>query len=380
MGHSGNGNNSGSLFVGCGEASGDHYAALLIGALRKAGSSPDLWGMLGPEGKAAGGDVLWNSGSLSLMGVSEVLCSIPRLVRMKNEIAAEIISRNPAGVVVIDSPDFHIPLLKTLKKRDYPGRIFYIAPPTVWAWRQGRADILADLCDICFPLFDFEREFLESRGAKCRWFGHPLVREMRGVEPARIEAREGRKIAALLPGSRRSEIRHLLPPLLEAAKKFAERGFLPVFSIAPGLDRESADWLSKECSEWTVFKGHGSELMAASDVVTGASGTAAVEAMILRKFMIVLYRVSLSSSITYRLFVKTPWISIPNILAGEDLYPELLQSEVSPDNIIRCFDRYIENPEEMARIDAALGCAVNALGEGDAPAGWAQSILEMTTV
>ena len=102
--------------------------------------------------------------------------------------------------------------------------------------------------------------------------------------------------------------------------------------------------------------------------------------MILRKFMIVLYKASLSSWITYRLFVRTPWISIPNILAGEEIYPELLQSEVSPQNIIRRFDCYRENHEEMSRVDAVLERVMSSLGEGDAPAGWAKSILEMITV
>ncbi len=377
MENSGNGNISGSIFISCGEASGDHYAALLINALGKNCSSPDIWGMLGSEGKQAGGDALWNSSSLSLMGVSEVFSAIPRLIRLKEDIAGEIFGRNPAGVIVIDSPDFHIPLLKTLKKRGYQGRIFYIAPPTVWAWRKGRADILADLCDICFPLFDFELKFLEARGVKCRWFGHPLVREMQNVEPARIENRNGRKIAALLPGSRRSEIRFLLPPLLEAAKNFAERDFLPVFSVAPGLDADCSRWLKSECSGWDIFEGRGAELMAASDVVAGASGTAAVESLILRKFMIVLYRASLSSWIAYRLFVKTPWISIPNILAGEEIFPELLQSGVSPENILQRLDSYYENHGERDRVDAGICRALGHLGEGEVPAGWAKSILEL---
>lgn len=380
MGNSGNGRISGSIFISCGEASGDHYASLLIHAIRRAGSSCGLWGMLGAEGRAAGGDARWDSGSLALMGISEVLGSIPRLIRLKNDIAAEIIARDPAGVVVIDSPDFHIPLLRTLRKRGYRGRVFYIAPPTVWAWRKGRAHILADLCDISFPLFDFERVFLKGRGARCRWFGHPLVREMKRVEPARIEGHSGGKIAALLPGSRRSEIRSLLPVLLETAGDLAERGFVPVFSVAPGLDAESAEWMKRECSGWDLFEGRGAELMAASDVVAGASGTAAVESLILRKFMIVLYRSSLSSWIAYRLFVKTPWISIPNILAGEEIYPELLQAGVSVHNIIQRIDGYIKDPDERARIDAGMDRAVETLGEEDVPDGWAKSILEMVTI
>ncbi|MDO9508516.1 MAG: lipid-A-disaccharide synthase [Thermovirgaceae bacterium] len=377
MGYSGDGDHSGSLFIGCGEASGDHYASLLVGALRSAGFGGEIWGMLGSEGQQAGGDAVWNSGSLSLMGISEVFSAIPRLMRLKNEMAAEIMVRNPAAVVVIDSPDFSIPLLKALKKKGYGGSIFYLAPPTVWAWRQGRADDLAELCDICFPLFDFERVFLASRGVECRWFGHPLVKEIQGIKPTGKIAANGEKIVALLPGSRRSEVRNLLPVLLEAARGLRERGFSPVFSVAPGLDEETSSGLKRACSGWSVFEGPGAELMAASETVIGASGTATVEALILRKFTIVLYKASWSSWVTYKLLVRTPWISIPNILAGESVFPELLQSEASAANIFRHFDRYHGSRGERERIDASMNRADAALGDGDAPGGWANSIMEM---
>ncbi len=377
MGHSRNRYISDSLFIGCGEASGDHYASLLTGALRSSGFSADIWGMMGDQCVSSGGRAVWSSSSLSLIGVSEVLGALPRLIRLRNEIADEILKREPSGVVVIDSPDFNIPLLKRLKKLGYRGKMFYLAPPTVWAWRQGRADALAELCDMCFPLFGFEKDFLETRGVKCRWFGHPLLNGIRRLSPAKLDDIGGRKVVALLPGSRRSEIRTLLPVLLETAQGVADRGLLPVFSIAPGLDAEVSADLKAACSDWRVFEGPGAELMAGSEMVIGASGTAAVEALILRKFMIVLYRVSLSSWITCKLFVKTPWISIPNILAKGSVYPELLQGDASPGKILRQLDNYIGKTEEKIRIEVLLDRAALELGEGNAPEGWARSIMEI---
>lgn len=377
MGYSGNRDRSGSLFIGCGEASGDHYASLLTGALRSAGFGGDIWGVLGPLGRAAGGNALWNSDSLSLMGVSEVIEAIPRLIRLKNDIADEIVRRAPSGVVVIDSPDFNIPLLRRLKKKGYGGRIFYLAPPTVWAWRQGRAGTLRDLCDVCFPLFAFERDFLESRGVGCRWFGHPLVREMQDIRPPGIEKQGGKKIAALLPGSRRSETRSLLPVLLEVAEGISGLGLMPVFSAAQGLESEAASELGRACEGWDIFEGPGAELMSASEIVIGSSGTAAVEALILRKHMIVLYRASWISWLAYRLFVKTPWISIPNILAGEEIFPELLQSDATSSRILREAERYLSGPWEKERTRSLMEKAVRMLGDGDVPGGWADSILEL---
>ncbi|HDQ93566.1 MAG TPA: lipid-A-disaccharide synthase, partial [Synergistetes bacterium] len=323
------------------------------------------------------GDPVWSSSSLSLMGISEVLGSVPRLLKLKNEMVREILHRDPSAVVVIDSPDFHIPLVKDLRTKGYKGKVFYLAPPTVWAWRQARADLLARYCDLCFPLFGFERDFLESRGAPCRWFGHPLANLGELTVPATIDSRDFSKIAALLPGSRKSEVLRLLPVLSEASVLLEERGFCPVFSMAPGLDAGTLAMMKETLKGREIYEGPGAELMAASDVVVGASGTAAVEALILRRYMIVLYKASLSSWITWKLFVRTPRISVPNILAGEEIYPELLQSKAKARNIVDRLDGSWGDPEEKKRIEKAMERAASALGGKEAPRGWAESILEM---
>ncbi|MFA7644808.1 MAG: lipid-A-disaccharide synthase [Thermovirgaceae bacterium] len=376
MGNSRNGSDPGSLFISCGEASGDQYSRILTETLRSKGFHGDIWGMLGPQGVSSGAKAVWDSRSLSLMGVSEVLGAIPRLIRMKRAMTDKIVERNPAGVVVIDSPDFHLPLVKALRHKGYTGKVFYIAPPTVWAWRQGRVSLLASLFDLCFPLFKFEKDFLESRGVKCRWFGHPLLSMLKGIAPTDIEDQKG-KTVALLPGSRRSEVRSLMPVLAETANGISKRGFRPVFSVAPGLDKEAAGLIREGCRPWRVHEGPGSELMAASEMVIGASGTAAVEALILGRFMIVLYRASLSSWLTYKALVRTRWISIPNVLAGQELYPELLQCGVSPERILHYFDRFTGDTDYREGVIKAMKAGCASLGHGDAGEGWASSILEV---
>ncbi len=136
MEYFGNGDSSGSLFVSCGEVSGDRYSSLLIHALRSRGFDGEIWGMMGSQGVLAGGWAQWDSGSLSLMGISEVLGAIPRLWALKERIADEVIGRSPRGVVVIDSPDFHIPLVRTLQEEGYQGRVFYM--PLNRVWHGGR--------------------------------------------------------------------------------------------------------------------------------------------------------------------------------------------------------------------------------------------------
>jgi lipid-A-disaccharide synthase len=285
-------------------------------------------------------------------------------------------SRSPRGVVVIDSPDFHIPLVRTLRKKGYQGRVFYIAPPTVWAWRQGRVKALAEYCDICLPLFDFERAFLEGHGVPCRWYGHPLSGATRETVPADLGQRDGRKVVAMLPGSRSGEVRRLLPQMLIASEGIDRRGFRPVFSVAPGLDPETASFLRGNCEPWETYEGRGTELMAASEMVIGASGTAAVEALILEKFMIVLYKASFSSWLVYKAFVRSPLISIPNILAGGVIYPELLQSDVSAGKILGHFDLYMGSSQQRRTVDESIRATASVLNGGDAPAGWGAAIME----
>ncbi|HOC82078.1 MAG: lipid-A-disaccharide synthase [Synergistales bacterium] len=376
MGDRGDRRGPGSLFVSCGEASGDQYSKILIEALRSAGFQGVIWGMLGPMGASAGGEAAWDSGALSLMGVSEVLGAVPRLARLKREICDVVLKHSPAGVVVIDSPDFHLPLLKALKKKGYRGKVFYIAPPAVWAWRPGRVSLLAELCDLCFPLFDFERVFLEGHGVPCRWFGHPLSGILRDMAPAEVGSPK-EKTVALLPGSRKSEVSNLLPVLLETAEGLAERGYRPIFSVAPGLRVETATMIRDRCQGWDVYDGPGAALMASSGLVIGSSGTAAVEALILDRYMIVLYRASFSSWLVYKAFVRTRWVSIPNILAGGDLYPELLQFEATPGRVLRHFDDYVGDPTLRRKIDGMMRTAARSLGGDDAPWGWADSILEV---
>ena len=198
---------------------------------------------------------------------------------------------------------------------------------------------------------------------------------MRDMAPAEVGSPK-EKTVALLPGSRKSEVSNLLPVLLETAEGLAGRGYRPVFSTAPGLRVETAAMIRDRCRQWDVYDGPGTALMAASGLVIGSSGTAAVEALILGRYMIVLYRASFSSWLAYKAFVRTKWVSIPNILAGEDLYPELLQYEATPEKILRRLDEFLGDPTYRERIDSMMKTAAASLGSDGAAQGWARSILE----
>ena len=371
-----------SLFLSCGEASGDQYAATLLRTLRVLGCDEPAWGMLGEKGAAEGGEAFFSSGELGIFGIRDAVAALPRLLRLRSAIVDAIEARKPSCVVVIDSPDFHLPLIASLRRRGNTVPVAYIAPPTVWAWRRGRVKALAARVDLCLPLFAFEHEFLLSHGVRSAWAGHPLVDEMKNYVPPedllRDVADESKGIpVAFLPGSRGSEIRRLLPLLLAAAEESRSWGARPMLSIAPGLPGVWKERIRTEARDIEVFEGEGRDLMAVCRAVAGASGTAAVEALLLGKFMTVVYRISWFSALLYRLLVRTPFVSLPNILAGEQIYPEHLQYRATSAAVGESLRGYITEPSFRSRADAAIARTKALMGRTGGAMLWATSVMEL---
>lgn len=362
------------IFVSAGEASGDHLAASLIRAMSAASPGVLSWGMGGHESESCGMEVTWPSEALQLMGIGEVLGSIPRLLKLKNRISNRIAEEKPDAVIVVDSPDFHFPLLRQVRREGYRGCIVYLAPPQVWAWRSGRTAFLRETCDLCLPLFGFEHDFLALNGVRSAWTGHPFVDDFCGVgKPAGPNA-ENRRVA-LLPGSRKTEVERIIPVLLPTAGLLREKGYEPVFSIAPGLARKERERLLSLVSGFRTDERGGRAIMGESCCVVGASGTAAVEAMMLDRFMVVLYRVSLSSELVFRCFVRTPHVSIPNRLAEGAVYPELLQGNANPGSIMEALEGYLSGVNRSS-VHESLERARSRMGRPGAADFWARSILE----
>jgi lipid-A-disaccharide synthase len=375
-----------SVFVSCGEVSGDLYAADLIQELLKeeclfSGKQEKggkIWGVMGPCGADAGGEATWSYEELKLMGIMEVVPAIPRIVKLRNRIVNEILRRAPSVVVVIDSPDFHFSLVTRLRKKGYRGLTVFLVTPTVWAWRSGRTKLLREYFDLCLPLFSFEHDFLIGRGVQSRWEAHPLVTALRGyAAPEELTRRyRGERVVALMAGSRRYDIVYHLTQLIETAKLLRSEGLLPVFSVAPGLSGALQRELKERIRGFERWEGEGRGLMAASQAVAGVSGTVAVEAMLLRRFMVVIYNGQGLSWLIARALVRIPYISIPNYLAEDPVYPELLKNQARPDRIVEELLAYLDDPEKKREIDRRLETARNAMGTTRAAVFWARAIVE----
>ncbi|MDR1648731.1 MAG: lipid-A-disaccharide synthase, partial [Synergistaceae bacterium] len=295
----------------------------------------------------------------------------------------EILRRKPTAVVVIDSPDFHISLTRALRRAGYGGAAVFLVTPTVWAWRSGRTKWLRDVFDLCLPLFSFEHDFLAERGVHSRWAAHPLVETLADYRPPpELAARyRGERVIALMAGSRRYDIENHLDQLIGAAKLLRSEKLLPVFSVAPGLSEPLKRELLERAARhgFESWDGEGRGLMAVSEAVAGVSGTVAVEAMLLRRFMVVIYNVRGLAWLITRALVRTPYISIPNCLTGDPplppLFPELL-NEARPERIVEELHAYLDDPSRKAATDRRMETAKNAMGSTRAAAFWARAIID----
>ena len=374
-----------SVFLSSAEASGDHYMAEIVKALRFSGFDGELWGMGAAESRAAGVDVLWCGEQLQLFGLTEVFSSVPRVLRLLKETADTIVHRNPDAVVVVDSPDYHLRLLAKLRKYGYTGPVFYVSPPTVWAWRSGRVKYLKKYVTECFPLYKFEHDYFASHGCSSYWDGAPLLEEFvkRGETKIPGEFAGNDRIVAFMPGSRRSEVTKLVPVMEQAAEILSARGWQPVFSVAQGLNPEAKAQLVKTLDEKRLrhFDGSGRELLAAAQCSVSASGTITVESLLLEKYMVSVYKMNALSGFIANLIVKpglpAGCFSMTNIIAQEEIFPELFQNECTQEAVADKALAWLEGSAEFrAEVLDKLKQTKAKLGTTGVYERWAKRIME----
>jgi lipid-A-disaccharide synthase len=348
------------LLISAGEASGDLHGARLLAALRKQRSDLSAFGMGGPRLRAEGLEALVASESLSVVGISEVLEKLPALARALGALGRAATRERPDAAILIDFPDFHGLLARRLRRQGIP--LVYYVSPQVWAWRRGRARVIARQARRIVTLFPFEAEIYRRLGADAVWAGHPLVDDVREgiVRPSPLPPKARRRLL-LLPGSRSAELRRHWEPMRQAARALSRRLDLEVGAVrAPGLP-EALFSGAADAGIALVSSGMHA-LLATADLAFVASGTATLEAALCGAPMIVVYRTSAASFAVGRLLVRVPWVSLVNIVAGEQVVPELLQDEVTPDRLEREGASLLESPDRLARMREGLGRVAGRLG------------------
>lgn len=323
-----------------GEASGDILGAGLIKALKTRIPNVEVVGIGGELMQAEGCLSLFSMERLSVMGLVEVLGRLRELLGIRRELRDYFLQNKPDVFIGIDAPDFNLGLEGWLKEAGIP-TVHYVSP-SVWAWRRKRVHKIKHTTDLMLTLFPFEASFYQENDQQVCFVGHPLASIISGDETAELARANlslpklNNTLVALLPGSRSGELKYLAEPFLETARWLTQH-LGRVSFILPAANEKRYQQLKALISEKysdldiRVQLKQSREAMAAADVILIASGTATLEATLLQKPMVVAYKMApLTYAIISRL-VKSPYISLPNLLAGEKLVPEILQKSVKPE-------------------------------------------------
>jgi lipid-A-disaccharide synthase len=362
-----------NLLISAGEASGDLHGARLLGALRSARTDLSAFGMGGVRLEAAGLDRLVSSEELSVVGVSEVLAKLPALRRALARLDEAARRRHPEAAVLIDFPDFHGFLSRRLRADGVP--LIYYVSPQVWAWRPWRARTIARRALRVITLFAFETEIYRALGADAVCAGHPLVEDVQeGLSaPSPLPPKTRRRLV-LLPGSRDTELARHWPAMTGAAAQLAKRFDLELIAVrAPALP-ESLFPGANEAKIHIVSAGlH--PVLASADLVFVASGTATLEAALCGAPMVVLYRTSALSWAVAQALIQLRWASLVNIVAGEEIVPELIQDALTVENLVRAGAEILESPVRSEKMRAGLARVCQQLGPPGASARAAAYVL-----
>jgi lipid-A-disaccharide synthase len=362
-----------TILLSAGEASSDMYAARLAVELR-ARTGAHIFGMGGPRMAEAGVELIADYHEVAVVGIAEVLHKIPSVVSVQNRLAREAVRRAANLAILVDSPGTHLGVARRLKPKRIP--VGYFIGPQIWAWRAGRVRIVRRRVKKMVVIFPFEEPIYRDAGVPVEFVGHPLVDIVKSTltreEFARRRGLDPEKpIVALLPGSRKNEIARNYPVIAEACGILArEPGLIGqsqfVHVAAPGLGVELFGPYAPPGLEIHRVDGGAYNALAAADCAMVASGTATIEAALLGTPMVVVYRVSPVSAFLARPLIRTKFFAMPNLIAGHQVVPELIQDAFTAEAVAAELARLIDSPDERAAMRSDLKEVGARLGPGGA--------------
>ena len=365
------------IAIVAGEASGDLLGCHLIRALKAQRSDLTFIGIAGPKMMGEGAKSLFPIEKLSIRGYVEVLKHLYGLLKLRKSLYKQLLAEKPAIFIGIDAPDFNFWLERKLKKHGIP-TIHYVSP-SIWAWRGGRMGKIKRAVSHVLALFPFEPALFEAAGVPVTYVGHPLADEL-PLKPSKTAAREILKIEknklviAMLPGSRQSEVKQHADLLIKTAKIISKENKNSQFSgvkfLVPLITRETRQLLQAalynntshnqanlnndnepiETLDLDILFGHAHDAMEAADMVIVASGTATLEAALLKKPMVITYRMPAISWQILKRMRYQPYVGLPNILAGKFLVPELLQHDATPQKLADAVACLLSDDEYLKEI------------------------------
>ena len=362
-----------------GEESGDQLGGSLIKQLKKLTPSISYTfiGVGGNKMQQEGLNSFFDMERISVMGLIDPLLRIKELLQLRKELKNFLIKESPDIFIGIDSPDFNLPISKDLKGHGIK-TVQYVSP-TIWAWRQGRLKTIEKSVDTVMNLFPFENKAYESSSVTTAFVGHPLAHKI----PKKINKQElkeerfsitNKKMVALLPGSRKSEIKKMSPLFIDAAKLIKLNNPNICFYM-PLTDLKFKEFIKgHETLDWINFsEGNSQEVLSAADLAIVTSGTASLEAALFRTPSVVAYKTNWITYLLLKPFLKINIFALPNLLAEKEIFPELIQSDVTKYKILEAFNNIDKNREKLLKeIDL-----IHSLLESDGPQTAARTITQI---
>jgi lipid-A-disaccharide synthase len=358
-----------------GEASGDLLAAHLIAALKQRLPDARFVGIGGPKMQREGFEAWWPAEKLAVRGYAEVLRHYREITGIRSQLVSRLLREKPDVFIGVDAPDFNLAIERKLKARGIPA-IHYVSP-SVWAWRGGRIDKIGRSVSRILAMFPFEPAIYEARRIPVSYVGHPLADVIpldggRGAARARLELPDGLPIFALLPGSRQSELQFMADLFIDTAKLLHER-FPEAIFLVPLVSRETRNQFEEalwKCGAQDLpikmLFGHAQDALAAADCALVASGTATLEAALLKTPMAIAYRMSPWSWRLMKRMRYQPWVGLPNILAGRFVVPEFLQDDATPENLAQALGNLLADATVRQRLATAFESIHRQLRQGTA--------------
>jgi lipid-A-disaccharide synthase len=370
------------VLIVAGEASADLHGSNLVKAMKRLDPGIVFWGIGGKKMEQTGVKLLVSSSDMAVVGVTEVLSRIKTIKRASKKLKTILKDKHPDLLILIDYPDFNIHIARTAKRLKIP--VLYYISPQVWAWRRGRVRKIARRVDRMAVILPFEEMFYRRREIKVDYVGHPLLDALKygaGTEKRKEDGFESfYPVLGILPGSRKEEIRNLLPVMVEAAEYLSRKypEMLCILPLAPTIEPEFVKtFIHKSPVETKIIRGDIHKALSACNAAMVTSGTATLDTAIMGVPMVVVYKVSFLSYLVGRMVVKVPHIGLVNLVAGQEVVPELIQNEVTAHRLFREVEGILENREVNLNMKRKLKGVKERLGKGGASERTARIALEM---
>jgi len=348
------------LFI-TGEASGDLHASNLINSFKKINPAIEFYGIGGNKMKQAGVKIIYPYNKISVVGFSEAFSKIFSLREARRQVSLLLRKNKFDFAITVDFPGFNIPLARSLKNKGIP--VFYFITPQIWAWGKWRSKSLSKYFKGLFVIYPFEKVFLKKEGINSFFLGNPLVEIVKPEGKLKIKALpSGNPLIAVLPGSRETEIKRLLIPILKAFRIFMKTH--PESKAVIALHEQKDVCLTEETGKELlngvkIFYGKTYDILKIADLAIVSSGTATVEAGMLETPMIIVYKLSYLSWIISKILARVKQFGLVNIIFSEKIVPELIQKEVNPERIAteleKIYEKRKEITEKLKKLKPLLG-------------------------